>query len=92
MGDITYVGDHDFERYNQIGRLIGKLGQLRYFIPYYSEEIKKLYSEAGALASLEYEFKGKIKSKPLQTVEKPVKVKKTRKPVKTIKEKKKAKT
>lgn len=88
--EVHYVGDHDFERLNQINRLKGRLNQLSSFIPYYPEEIKKLYNEARAVASLEYEYKKKEKPKPQpRSIEKPAKIKKTKKPVKT---KKKAKT
>ncbi len=55
--DIQYVGDRDFERLHQINALKLRLEQLRTYLPYYSEEIKKLHEEAVDLATLEYERK-----------------------------------
>ena len=55
--DIQYVGDHDFERLRQINAMKNRLGQLSLFVPYYSEEVKKLYDEARELSDLEYFYK-----------------------------------
>lgn len=89
--DVHYVGEHDFERLHQINRLKRKLWELRRCVPYYSKEIQKLYTEAMQISRLEYEHRGRAKSKP-KSVEQPAKIKKTKKPVKTKKEKKPAKT
>jgi hypothetical protein len=51
--DIQYVGDRDKERLRQISMLRDRLERFRAYVPYYSEEIKKLYEEAMDLASLE---------------------------------------
>jgi hypothetical protein len=51
--DIQYVGDHDTKRLAQISDLKGMLFQLKDFVPYYPETVKRLYEEAINLATLE---------------------------------------
>ena len=55
--DRQYVGDYDIERLRQINLLKDRLQQLRNFVTYYPQEIRKLYNEALDLVTLEYEYK-----------------------------------
>jgi len=48
-----YVGEHDFDRLNQINLTRGRLNEFKDYEPYLSEELKKLWVEAQDLATLE---------------------------------------
>jgi hypothetical protein len=51
--DVQYVGDNETERYNQIVLLQSRLNEFPDYVPYMSQELRELYSEASNLANLE---------------------------------------
>jgi len=53
LQDVMYVGDHDTERLEQIFNVKHQLTKLKEFVPYYPDEVKKIYEEALSLGSLE---------------------------------------
>jgi hypothetical protein len=69
--DITYVGDHDFQRLSQISALQTRLSEFRDYTPYFNEELGKLWNEVTELATLEIvQLEGKENEKETQTQKK----------------------
>ena len=51
--DIQYVGERDFLRFEQIGRVRSQLGEFNEYVPYFSEEVQALWNQALELGNLE---------------------------------------
>jgi len=51
--EVEYVGDHDFGRFEQIRLLNHRLAEFSDYVPYFNDELKKLWHDANDLATLE---------------------------------------
>lgn len=60
--DVQYVGNRDIERFESICRILEQASQFNGYVPYFNEEVSKLWKEVSELGNLEHIRKEDLKN------------------------------